>query len=107
MFIDTRMISRPALQRSAMFAGESQPERLSDSSRWSTLRSDHRISVQMIPHAEGVQEFWHPSGVRRLAPHDPVVYATLRPPATFFVTLRVTHDFRLLSSAHGQPLATV
>ena len=65
--------------------------------RWSTLRSDHRVIVQMIPHAE-VEEFWHPSGVQRLALHDPVVYAPLRPPATLFVTLRVTKDFCSLTS---------
>lgn len=48
-----------------------------------TDQTHRQYILQMIPHAEGVQEFWHPSGVRRLLTRDPVVYASLQPPAAF------------------------
>ena len=61
-------------------------EGVTDSSRWS---ADHRITVHIIPPAEGVQEFSHPSRVRdyRLV----IRWSSQRsgPPATFSQTLRV------------------
>ena len=46
-------------------------------------------------HREGVPDrmlILHPSGVRQSMRGDPVVYATLRPPATFCITLRVKYE---------------
>jgi len=42
--------------------------------RW--MREKARVIV--------IEQFWHPAWVRSNSPTDPVVFALLRPPATFF-----------------------
>ena len=50
----------------AAIAGVSQPERLSDSSRWSQRSEDHRIENEIDPHLEhGARKPWHPSRVQK------------------------------------------
>jgi len=64
-----------------------QPEGLREGSRWSERSEDHRYRVIPTCTLKGCQtslKILHPSKVLLLFPCLPVVYATLRPPATLY-----------------------
>ena len=78
-------------------AGWGSPGGLQDSSRWS---QDHRKAMPSGRHPEGVPDFLWITIVQDLAPLQganwtkplPEVSAPLRPPATFWATLRVANE---------------
>jgi len=90
-----------------------QPEGLQASSRWSKRSADHRIAeCRNYRHPERVprylsEKFWHRFRVRTLHHAVPVVFATLRPPATILQPfgLRSSHRDRTTIEDPHSPAA--
>ena len=85
-----RQLWPPIKSEPPALAGGSQPEGLSDSSRWSERSGDHRITnTNDFPRWNGGRKRGHPSRVRANTRFVPVVCATLRPPATIWQPFRL------------------
>jgi hypothetical protein len=86
-------IQQNNLRQDVQFGGP-QPGGLADSCRWLKRSENHRNQSEKsctTKWCENMKQafIWHPVGVRSFFLFQPVVFASLRPPATFSQTLRV------------------
>jgi hypothetical protein len=96
---------------SLIVASGHQPGGLADSSRWLKRSENHRNKSAKSCTLKGCESplrtplIWHPVGVRSVPPASPVVFASLRPPATILQPFGLADPAALGAGLELNPLA--